>query len=243
MATTEGQQGQQSSTDQGHGGDDRSTREAANIFKIVSVPIRLHILRLLAMGERTVSQLSSLMDRDDPTVSHHLELLRTSGLIASHRQGKQTHYSLTELSYPLLHVIGTLGHVGTKSQALDESSVRVGETDLVFQSTKEFEADMDRLTASDRARVAAAINDRSRLILTDRQAFEADLSRPYNHRLSKGLESTLSVMRIEGNYRVILTVDDDPLFGRIIVTLIRLVEKNSEDAAYRAAASMLYEGI
>jgi hypothetical protein len=121
--------------------------------------------------------------------------------------------------------------------------VPTGVAELFFESTRGFEDDIGRIPASDRVRIANEINERCRVILDNRPAFDATLSRPFQQPLPDGLESTLSVMEIEGGYRVVLAVDDDPLFGRILVTLFRVVERHDEAAAYRSVASMLYEGL
>jgi hypothetical protein len=113
--------------------------------------------------------------------------------------------------------------------------------ELVFESTRGFEDDIGRIPAESRSRVVDEINDRCRMILEDRPAFEANLSRPFDPPVPDALQSTLSVMAIREGYRVILAVDDDPLFGRVLVTLLRVVEAQDETVAYRSAASMLYD--
>jgi DNA-binding transcriptional ArsR family regulator len=64
------------------------------LFKLLSDKTRLHILLLLADGERNVTNLCEALGLPQPTVSHHLGLLRSSSLIANRRHGKQIFYTL-----------------------------------------------------------------------------------------------------------------------------------------------------
>ena len=64
------------------------------LFRLLSDKTRLNILMLLAEGERNVSNLCQDLDLPQPTVSHHLGLLRMQNLIGNRRDGKQVFYGL-----------------------------------------------------------------------------------------------------------------------------------------------------
>src|SRR5687768_1058726 len=64
------------------------------LFRLLSDKTRLNILMLLAKGERNVSSLCEELALPQPTVSHHLGLLRMSNLISNRRNGKQVFYEL-----------------------------------------------------------------------------------------------------------------------------------------------------
>ena len=66
----------------------------AGIFKLLSDGTRLRILQLLAKGERNVSSLCQELKLPQPTVSHHLGLLRMNNLIGNRRDGKQVYYGI-----------------------------------------------------------------------------------------------------------------------------------------------------
>jgi ArsR family transcriptional regulator len=59
-------------------------------------PIRLQILDMLAQrdGQVCVCDLEAALPVKQPTVSHHLKLLREAGLIACERHGLWAHYFL-----------------------------------------------------------------------------------------------------------------------------------------------------
>ena len=65
-------------------------------LRLLGDPTRLRLLGLLEAGERNVSSLCGVLDLAQPTVSHHLGLMREAGLVVSRRQGKQVFYRLNE---------------------------------------------------------------------------------------------------------------------------------------------------
>jgi DNA-binding transcriptional ArsR family regulator len=65
-----------------------------SLFRLLSDKTRLNILMLLAEGERNVTSLCEELDLPQPTVSHHLGLLRMNNIIANRRNGKQVFYGL-----------------------------------------------------------------------------------------------------------------------------------------------------
>ena len=64
------------------------------LFRLLSDKTRMNILLLLSKGERNVTSLCEELKLPQPTVSHHLGLLRMSNLIGNRRHGKQVFYGL-----------------------------------------------------------------------------------------------------------------------------------------------------
>jgi DNA-binding transcriptional ArsR family regulator len=73
---------------------EQDLEQLANLFRLLSDKTRLNILMLLADGERNVSSLCEQLQLPQPTVSHHLSLLRMSNVLGSRRDGKQVFYAL-----------------------------------------------------------------------------------------------------------------------------------------------------
>ncbi len=64
------------------------------VFRLLSDKTRLNILMLLSDGERNVTSLCHALKLPQPTVSHHLGLLRMNDIIGNRRDGKQVFYAL-----------------------------------------------------------------------------------------------------------------------------------------------------
>jgi DNA-binding transcriptional ArsR family regulator len=79
----------------------------AEVFKQISDGSRIRILWLLCHCEECVSNIAAAMNMSDPAVSHHLKLLKKSGLITSRREGKEIYYKLadSETAQLLHHII------------------------------------------------------------------------------------------------------------------------------------------
>lgn len=70
--------------------DDRSF-ELAELFKALADPVRLRLVSIIAAapsGEVCACDFPGLVDRSQPTVSHHLSLLVKAGLLEREQRGK-----------------------------------------------------------------------------------------------------------------------------------------------------------
>ncbi|MFC7330857.1 ArsR/SmtB family transcription factor [Marinactinospora rubrisoli] len=77
--------------------DEDQAVELARVFKALGDPVRLRLLSMIASragGEVCVCDLTPAFDLSQPTISHHLKLLREAGLIASQRRGTWVYYRL-----------------------------------------------------------------------------------------------------------------------------------------------------
>src|SRR3954451_21693819 len=74
--------------------DDEAARQASEDFAILAHPIRLQLLEMLARseGQVCVCDLESAVPVKQPTVSHHLKLLREAGLIDCEKHGLWAYY-------------------------------------------------------------------------------------------------------------------------------------------------------
>ena len=71
--------------------------EMAAKFKALSDPVRLHLLSLVAShggGEACVCDIASGVGVSQPTVSHHLKVLRDAGLLTSQRRASWVYYAV-----------------------------------------------------------------------------------------------------------------------------------------------------
>src|SRR5215216_2805313 len=78
----------------GSGKSEIELEPLVGLFRLLSDKTRLNILMLLAKGERNVTSLCEELALPQPTVSHHLGLLRMNNLIGNRRDGKQVYYGI-----------------------------------------------------------------------------------------------------------------------------------------------------
>lgn len=68
-----------------------------SLFRLLSDKTRVQIVMYLAEGDRSVTALCRDLKLPQPTVSHHLGLLRMNRLITNKRSGKQVIYTLASV--------------------------------------------------------------------------------------------------------------------------------------------------
>lgn len=66
----------------------------ARIFKALAHPSRLFVVEELSHGERCVCELTEMIGSDMSTVSKHLSVLRSAGIIGDEKRGAQVYYHL-----------------------------------------------------------------------------------------------------------------------------------------------------
>jgi len=71
-------------------------RLMSRVFKALSHPTRLKILRLLSLRDMCVCEIMAVLDATQPTTSHHLNILENMRLIEERREGKWVFYSIAK---------------------------------------------------------------------------------------------------------------------------------------------------
>ena len=67
---------------------------AAELFSLLSTPIRLKIISALCHGEKNVSQLLAEIDTTQPNMSQHLSTLYRAGVLGKRRDATQIYYRI-----------------------------------------------------------------------------------------------------------------------------------------------------
>ncbi|MFJ3205925.1 ArsR/SmtB family transcription factor [Streptomyces sp. NPDC086989] len=75
--------------------DEDQAADLAKVFKALGDPVRLRLLSMIASrdgGEVCVCELTPAFELSQPTISHHLKLLRQAGLVDCERRGTWVYY-------------------------------------------------------------------------------------------------------------------------------------------------------
>jgi len=68
--------------------------ELTNFFKALSDPTRRKVLQLLRERDMTPSEILEKLPVSQPTLSHHLDILKRADLVTCEREGQFIRYSL-----------------------------------------------------------------------------------------------------------------------------------------------------
>jgi ArsR family transcriptional regulator len=75
---------------------DQTFDSAAELFRVMSAPMRLKIINCLCDGEKNVSYLLTQVDTTQPNMSQHLNTLYQAGILGKRRDGVQIFYRIID---------------------------------------------------------------------------------------------------------------------------------------------------
>jgi ArsR family transcriptional regulator len=70
--------------------------DCVDFCKALADETRQAILQLLVEGEKCVGDLVECFDMSQPTISHHLNILKSLGLVSRRKEGKHVYYSIDQ---------------------------------------------------------------------------------------------------------------------------------------------------
>jgi hypothetical protein len=113
--------------------------------------------------------------------------------------------------------------------------------DVLIESTRSFEKDLGKLSKEEKDAAIKKINDCASLFPTQKADVFRELHRlPLASELN-GYEASLYTLKVSQELRVIVAVDEDPIFDQGIFTLFRAVKHSDLDKAYKDVAKSLYQ--
>ena len=113
--------------------------------------------------------------------------------------------------------------------------------DILIESIRSFEEDLRKLSEHDRTAVVEKINHCASFFPTQKADGYPELDPTPRLPDLRCYESSLYILRVSQKLSVILTVDEDPIFGQVIFTLFRVVKPDDLDRAYKGVAKSLYQ--
>ena len=72
------------------------TIDCVEFCKTLADETRQKILEVLLEGEKSVSDIVDIFPMSQPTISHHLSILKRFGLVSSRKEGKQVFYAINQ---------------------------------------------------------------------------------------------------------------------------------------------------
>ncbi len=75
---------------------DQTFESAAELFRVMSAPMRLKIINSLCHGELNVTALLALVKTTQPNMSQHLNTLYKAGVLGKRRDGVQIFYRIAD---------------------------------------------------------------------------------------------------------------------------------------------------
>ncbi len=112
---------------------------------------------------------------------------------------------------------------------------------LRFESTKKFEKELSKFSAMDRKQIILKLNQYSQLLESDPGGFYKKAYQPMKLILKGNHKSSLYALRVNRDIRVLMTVDEDPLFDQVLITLLHVVRRSDLNKAFKGIAESIYQ--
>ena len=110
---------------------DMVMKEIAELLKILGDESRLRVLLMLKIRPLCVCEIHEVLDIALSTISQHLKLMKSSGYITDHKEGRWVIYSLNEKNDFVKRMVGFL----EKELLDDERFIR--DRDIISSITRE----------------------------------------------------------------------------------------------------------
>jgi ArsR family transcriptional regulator len=94
----------------------------AEFFKALAHPVRIRILEVLRDSEKSVTEIQSLLELDQSTVSQQLSILRSKSLLQSRKSGTSVFYSVRD---PMLFDLLDIARSIFNNQLIDTQELLV----------------------------------------------------------------------------------------------------------------------
>jgi DNA-binding transcriptional ArsR family regulator len=90
--------------------DEEMLLRASNTFRVLSHAVRLQVIELLMEEQLAVCELAVRLDLPPATLSQHLNLLRTNGVVEGERRGNRIFYKVVSpQAYAMINCLREYG--------------------------------------------------------------------------------------------------------------------------------------
>ena len=115
--------------------------------------------------------------------------------------------------------------------------------ELLIESTTQFETNLAQLTDKEKKSVIDNINNCIKRFSENKITVYNQLQQINDLSLKQNYESSLYVLEVADNLKVILTIDEDPIFSKTIFTLLQVVHPEDVKKVYQEVAAYLYQDL
>ena len=120
---------------------------------------------------------------------------------------------------------------------------RLANMEIIIESTQRFETSIAQLDQECKQSVIEKINDCTQQFSKDKMPVYNNLEQLKFLSLPNNYQSSLYTLRVSPNLKVILTIDEDPIFSQTIFTLFDVVDSQDLEKAQVEIASDLYRDL
>ncbi len=110
---------------------------------------------------------------------------------------------------------------------------------VLIESTETFEPELDQLSQAEKAIAIEKINECAAIFSEYQPGGYRNLQQIHLMSSLHEYDSSLHTLKISPTLGIVLTVDEDPIFDQVVLTLFRVVQSNHLPIAYHKIAESL----
>lgn len=114
---------------------------------------------------------------------------------------------------------------------------------LEFLITESFDDDIKCLLLAQQKSIKNTINSISESLLNGKSGFMENASMPCIFNLKEEDSSSLYLVAVGKDKKIVVAVDDDPIFDKLLLTLFRLVDNEKGNIIYKEVGEQLYKSL
>ncbi|MDM8522721.1 hypothetical protein QUF80_05050 [Desulfococcaceae bacterium HSG8] len=115
-----------------------------------------------------------------------------------------------------------------------------GDENLIIELTDDCEKKFRSFSDKEQTEIVNKIEYFGELYMTDRAEFFRNARQPVFFRINDKFDSSLYYFRINNNLKIIASVDEDPVFESVTVTLLSAFRDGDIEKNFRTAAQSFY---
>jgi mRNA-degrading endonuclease YafQ of YafQ-DinJ toxin-antitoxin module len=113
--------------------------------------------------------------------------------------------------------------------------------EILIESTKDFEQDLEKFKNKEKFKIVKKLNRYVEILSKNKTFLDKQAFKLKEIKLSDDYDSSLYALIIDKDIRLIVTIDDDPIFDTTVITLFRVVNTEDASKAYNSVAESLYQ--
>jgi ArsR family transcriptional regulator len=108
-------------------------REYVNVFKALSDPNRIRIMKMVGERELCMCEVREVLDLSNSTVSKHLTILRNAGLLLDSKDGKWVNFRLNDRSKQrfIRSILGLIRNSFDDDETIQEDAKKLHRVDRI----------------------------------------------------------------------------------------------------------------
>ncbi len=112
---------------------------------------------------------------------------------------------------------------------------------LIIETSELFEKSFRRFSKKEQEEILKTIEYYGELFVTNRKEFLKNAHQPVFFKINDEFDSSLYYLKLKKESRLIVSVDEDPIFESVIITLLKIFKNKDIEKNFKSVAESFYQ--